>query len=115
MEENVKAWTEDEIEDIWQRHLNGESNVEIASLFGKTPDSIRGVIRRKKKKENTAIETAAYDDNPSVTEMRGTETEFEDDPKTNENEVEYSAVRTHVRPSFIRPRRKEAGRLYTGR
>ena len=126
MEETItaKAWTADEIEDIWHRYQNGETPSALAEAYGKSVGSIKGVIRRRKEKEGKAIQTgkeieasvdAELGDIEEVEEALGVEVEEESDEESEEPDEDYrGAMRTHVKPSFIRPRKKEMGRLYTG-
>ena len=126
MEETItaKAWTADEIEDIWHRYQNGETPSALAEAYGKSVGSIKGVIRRRKEKENKEAQTgkeietsvdAELGDIEEVEEALGVEVEEESEEESEEPDEDYrGAMRTHVKPSFIRPRKKEMGRLYTG-
>ena len=112
----AKAWTAEEIEDIWRRYQNGETYALLAEAYGKSVGSIKGVIRRRKEKENKG--TAAVEETEtSVDAELGDieEVEEESEEESEEPDEDYrGAMRTHVKPSFIRPRKKEMGRLYTG-
>lgn len=110
----AKAWTADEIENIWRRYKNGETPALLAEEYGKSVASIKGVIRRRKEKENKGAQTGEETE-ASVDAELGDIEEVETDEESEEPDEDYrGAMRTHVKPSFIRPRRKEMGRLYTG-
>lgn len=110
----AKAWTADEIENIWRRYKNGETPALLAEEYGKSVASIKGVIRRRKEKENKGAQTGEETE-ASVDAELGDIEEVEMEEESEEPDEDYrGAMRTHVKPSFIRPRRKEMGRLYTG-
>jgi len=110
----AKAWTADEIENIWRRYKNGETPALLAEEYGKSVASIKGVIRRRKEKENKGAQTGEETE-ASVDAELGDIEEVETEEESEEPDEDYrGAMRTHVKPSFIRPRRKEMGRLYTG-
>ena len=110
----AKAWTADENENIWRRYKNGETPALLAEEYGKSVASIKGVIRRRKEKENKGAQTGEETE-ASVDAELGDIEEVETDEESEEPDEDYrGAMRTHVKPSFIRPRRKEMGRLYTG-
>ena len=110
----AKAWTADEIENIWRRYKNGETPALLAEEYGKSVASIKGVIRRRKEKENKGAKTGEETE-ASVDAELGDIEEVEMEEESEEPDEDYrGAMRTHVKPSFIRPRRKEMGRLYTG-
>ena len=110
----AKAWTAEEIEDIWRRYKNGETPALLAEEYGKSVASIKGVIRRRKEKESK--ETATVEEaETSVDAELGDIEEVETEEESEEPDEDYrGAMRTHLKPSFIRPRKKEMGRLYTG-
>ena len=113
----AKAWTAEEIEDIWRRYKNGETPALLAEEYGKSVASIKGVIRRRKEKENKGTVAVEETEEASVDAELGDieEVEGESEEESEEPDEDYrGAMRTHVKPSFIRPRRKEMGRLYTG-
>ena len=130
MEETItaKAWTADEIEDIWQRYQNGETPSALAEAYGKSVGSIKGVIRRRKEKEGKATQSLE-NTQPDTDDVETVETvvEIEEYEVTDADETEASEgegwsdgdevhriKRTRVKPIAYRPRRKEPGRLYTG-
>ena len=133
MEETItaKAWTADEIEDIWHRYQNGETPSALAEAYGKSVGSIKGVIRRRKEKEGKAIQTVE-NNQPDKGDVETIETvveidEYDGNEGTDADETEASEgegwsdgdevhriKRTRVKPIAYRPRRKEPGRLYTG-
>ena len=133
MEETItaKAWTADEIEDIWQRYQNGETPSALAEAYGKSVGSIKGVIRRRKEKEgkatqsleNTQPDTDDVETVETVVEIEeieryegndADETEASDAEDSSDGDEFHRIKRTRVKPSLYRPRRKEPGRLYTG-
>lgn len=110
----TKSWTAEEIEDICQRYQNGESYSKIAQSYEKSPDSIKGVIRRNKAK---MAPIPVYDPSNENNPIIHSEEVIEEAEPNNEEANEFidtKATRIHVKPAFIRPRRKECGRLYTG-
>ena len=124
----AKAWTADEIEDIWQRYQNGETPSALADSYGKSVGSIKGVIRRRKEKEGKAIKTLENtlpdkgDDETAETVVEieeyevtdAEETEASDDESCSDLDEFHRIKRTRVKPIAYRPRRKEPGRFYTG-
>ena len=110
----AKAWTAEEIDDIWQRYKNGETPALLAERYGKSVASIKGVIRRRKEKENKGTQSGKEIETSVDAELDDIE-EVETEEESEEPDEDWrGAMRTHVKPSFIRPRRKEMGRLYTG-
>ena len=110
----AKAWTAEEIEDIWRRYKNGETPALLAEKYGKSVGSIKGVIRRRKEKESKGTAAVEETETSMDTELGDIE-EVETEEESEEPDEDYrGAMRTHVKPAFIRPRRKEMGRLYTG-
>ena len=110
----AKAWTAEEIEDIWRRYKNGETPALLAEEYGKSVASIKGVIRRRKEKENKGTQSGKEIETSVDAELDDIE-EVETEEESEEPDEDWrGAMRTHVKPSFIRPRRKEMGRLYTG-
>ena len=112
----AKAWTAEEIEDIWRRYKNGETPALLAEEYGKSVGSIKGVIRRRKEKENKETQTGKEIETSVDAELGDIEeVEEESEEESEEPDEDWrGAMRTHVKPSFIRPRKKEMGRLYTG-
>ena len=112
----AKAWTAEEIEDIWRRYKNGETPALLAEAYGKSVASIKGVIRRRKEKENKEAQTGKEIETSVDAELGDIEeVEEESEEESEEPDEDWrGAMRTHVKPSFIRPRKKEMGRLYTG-
>ena len=112
----AKAWTAEEIEDIWRRYKNGETPALLAEEYGKSVASIKGVIRRRKEKESKETATVSEAETSVDAELGDIEeVEEESEEESEEPDEDYrGAMRTHVKPSFIRPRKKEMGRLYTG-
>ena len=110
----AKAWTAEEIEDIWRRYKNRETPALLAEEYGKSVASIKGVIRRRKEKENKGTQSGKEIETSVDAELDDIE-EVETEEESEEPDEDWrGAMRTHVKPSFIRPRRKEMGRLYTG-
>lgn len=82
------------------------------------------MIRRRKEKENKGTQTgkeieasvdAELGDIEEMEETLGVEVEKESEEESEEPDEDWrGAMRTHVKPSFVRPRKKEMGRLYTG-
>ena len=88
----------------------------LAEEYGKSVGSIKGVIRRRKEKENKEAQTGKEIE-ASVDAELGDIEEVEEESEEESEEPDddcRSAMRTHLKPSFIRPRKKEMGRLYTG-
>ena len=110
----AKAWTAEEIEDIWRRYKNGEPSALLAEEYGKSVGSIKGVIRRRKEKENKEAQTGKEIEMSVDAELDDIEEEESEEESEEPDEDYRGSMRTHVKPSFIRPRRKEMGRLYTG-
>ena len=112
----AKAWTAEEIDDIWQRYKNGETPALLAERYGKSVASIKGVIRRRKEKENKEAQTGKEIETSVDAELGDIEeVEEESEEESEEPDEDWrGAMRTHVKPSFIRPRKREMGRLYTG-
>ena len=110
----AKSWTSEEIQDICLRYQNGESYSEIGQSYGKSPDSIKGVIRRNKQKGNNLPGDGLMSSDDSA--MQAYVNIGKTAPNVEEvNEyTETIRLRTHMKPSLIRPRRKEFGRYYTG-
>ena len=78
--------------------------------------SIKGVIRRRKEKENKEAQTGKEIEmsvDAELDDIEGVEKESEEESEEPDDDCR-SAMRTHLKPPFIRPRRKEMGRLYTG-
>ena len=111
----AKAWTAEEIEDIWRRYKNGETPALLAEEYGKSVGSIKGVIRRRKEKENKGTASVEETETSMDTELEEETSVVETEEESEEPEEDWRvAMRTHVKPSMVRPRRKEMGRLYTG-
>ena len=109
-----KSWSQDQINEIIQRYNNGETYSQIAVTYGKSPDAIRGVVRRHvAKKTNDIISEETIDTESTQNSTFKDELEEDGIQDMNEEDNNRQTRKPHRYASTPRPRYKEFGRLYT--